>query len=186
MMEELAPLPEWLEFGTALEVQRAKLVEIERTYHLWGQRRYNIELFHHWLQWCCDPTWEKIARALEQAGVDDKARAVRAKYCEKSAGKGLLAGFILHRQLLRWLWNVLLDGGERTVQEGQRARTSNAAQHKPASTATSTTNGQPDNSKATPVDAIDSRFAHSTTNRTLLLEEGNLNVHVQSVMKLWM
>ena len=101
MMEELAPLPEWFEFGTALKVQREKLVEIERGYHLWGQRRYNIELFHHWLQWCCDPTWEKIAHALEQAGVDDKARAVRAKYCEKSAGKGLLAGLILHWQLVR-------------------------------------------------------------------------------------
>ena len=101
MMEELSPLPEWYEFGAALDVKLEKLKEIERVYQLWGQHRYNIELFHHWLQWCTDPTWEKVAHALEVAGVVGKARAVREKYCEKSAGKGLLPGLILHRQLVR-------------------------------------------------------------------------------------
>ena len=101
MMEELSPLSEWYEFGTALNVKWEKLQEIERVYHLLGLHRYNIELFHHWLQWCVDPTWEKVAHALEVAGVVGKARAVREKYCEKSAGKGMLASLILRRQLVR-------------------------------------------------------------------------------------
>ena len=102
LMEELAPLPEWFEFGIALGVDRAKLIDIERVYHLMGGlRRYNIELFHHWLEWCCDPTWEKVAHALEVAGVAGKPRAVREKYCEKSAGTGMLAGLVLHKKLVR-------------------------------------------------------------------------------------
>ena len=68
----------------------------------------------------------------------------------------------------------MLDGGERTVQEGQSARVANAAQHRPASTTTSTTNDPPDNSQATPVDAIDNRFAQSTTNKTSPTKEGKL------------
>ena len=59
LMEELAPLPEWFEFGIALGIDRAKLIDIERVYQFWGPYRYNIELFCHWLEWCCDPTWER-------------------------------------------------------------------------------------------------------------------------------
>ena len=69
---------------------------------------------------------------------------------------------------------VVLGGGEHNMQEEQSARMSDATQHKAASTTTNTTNSPPDNSRASPVDAMDNRFTETSMNKTPPTEEGNL------------
>ena len=89
-MEELAPLKQWFIVGTLLDIEQGKLTQIEVDYVHLGVQRCNVEMFHHWLICCHNPTWEKMANALDGAGAQGKARRVREKHCKKSAGEGVL------------------------------------------------------------------------------------------------
>ena len=88
-MEELAPLAEWFTFGILLEIDQAKLTQIEFDFHHMGLVICNAELFKFWLEVCVDPTWEKVASALDGAGIEGKARLVRERHSKKSASKGV-------------------------------------------------------------------------------------------------
>ena len=89
MVEELSPLAEWFTFGIFLDIDQAKLTQIECDNRFHGVRRCNIEVFNHWLELCCDPTWEKVANALDGAGVQGKARHVRERHYKKNASEGV-------------------------------------------------------------------------------------------------
>ena len=69
---------------------------------------------------------------------------------------------------MRWLWNVIVGGGECNVQEGHGATTSEAIDPR---------NSPPDNTKAIPTDATDNRFAPSTMSKTPSTEEGNYMIN---------
>ena len=85
LLEAVKDVPDWHALGTALDLPRGQLREIELQYQIAGVGRQKSAMFDRWLARCVNASWAKLAAALDRIGEETAAATVRFKYCGGSA-----------------------------------------------------------------------------------------------------
>ena len=86
LVDALKKVDDWYVLGVYLDLEGAKLQEIEITYHVYGVVRMKIEMFKVWLKSCPDASWHKLVSALNEIGERRVAEEVESNYCKQLPG----------------------------------------------------------------------------------------------------
>ena len=77
----LKEVADWETLGVRLGVSASKSDEIARNRSYRDPHLCKKDLLNHWLENDADPTWEKVAIALEEMDMRNAARKIRTAYC---------------------------------------------------------------------------------------------------------
>ena len=86
LVDAVRGVSDWHNLGVHLDLEVAKLKEIELDYFVHGVVRMKTEMFDLWLKSCPNASWHKLVSALNAIGEKRVAAEVESKYCKQLPG----------------------------------------------------------------------------------------------------